>query len=187
MVYSRPALRAEANTWAFTAHAATATLQDAMRGLHSNALGYLYDHHPLRSPYPKHLMWANPIRFQVETKVPAARVFCQAKGMVSLWGKNLTVEFPSINEYDDWWEIPSEKPEDKALHKPGIKNLDVLGSITQNLANRGLLNNSSSLLNSGIFQEGRRTLIFPVDSESTGNSLDLVILLEKLGIVQTMR
>lgn len=41
MMYSRPALRAETNTWAFTAHAATATLQDAVRGLHREALGYL--------------------------------------------------------------------------------------------------------------------------------------------------
>ncbi|KAH7011116.1 hypothetical protein EDB80DRAFT_762470 [Ilyonectria destructans] len=177
MIYARPSLRAEANTWAFTAHAATATLQDAMRGLHSDALGFLHDSHPQISPYPEYLMWADPIRFQVETKVPAVRVFCQPKGMVWLWGENLTVEFPSINEFDEWWGIPSEYPEEKSLKLPKMKTLDVLEFIQEDLAGRGLLENSSSLLNGEIFQNGRRTLIFPVDTESTGNSLDLVVLL----------
>lgn len=65
----------------------------------------------------------------------------------------------------------------KILESAKNEDYRCLGVYPGDLAGRGLLENSSSLLNGEIFQNGRRTLIFPVDTESTGNSLDLVVLL----------
>ncbi|KAF5008354.1 hypothetical protein FDECE_5397 [Fusarium decemcellulare] len=178
MVYSQPALRGDCNTWSYTSHSATATLQDAVRSLHRAALGYLLRVGPMEMPYPYHLQWADPIYFKVNTKVPLVRVKCRPQGMVGLWGENLTVEFASIRDTDPWWDTQIRYPEREPPPEPKPIKVDVLEVIQKDLALRGVLNDSSSLLKGEMFQEGRRVLIFPVDTwEATGNSLDLAILL----------
>ncbi|RSL74071.1 hypothetical protein CEP51_011664 [Fusarium floridanum] len=177
IIYSQPALRHASNTWSYTAHSATATLQDAVRGLHRSALQYLLNHDPHRMPYPSHLEWADPIIFKVDTKIPLVRVKCRPQGMVWLWGTNLTVETASIRDSDPLWEAQMKNP-GKDMPEPIPIEIDVLRYIQEDLAARGILDNSSSLLKGEMFQEGRRTLIFPVETwQVAGNSLDLVILL----------
>jgi hypothetical protein len=94
-------LVSDANTWAYSAHAATAVLQDAMRSYHRGALKHLITKHPYLHPFPKRLDWAKPKRYQVETKAPAARVFCELQGIMDLGGRNLTVKFPNLKGLDD--------------------------------------------------------------------------------------
>ncbi|KAM5364469.1 hypothetical protein ACJZ2D_011529 [Fusarium nematophilum] len=144
-------------------------MQDTVRALHREALEYLCVNYPDMPPYPHHLVWGDPVRFEVKAKVPTARVSCHPQGMIWLWGGNLTVAFPRIH---DFVYRQVERP-----ILPEMKNVDILESVQRNLASRGILNDSSTVLHEEIFGQGQRALIIPVENKSTGNSLDLAILL----------
>ncbi|KAF4977198.1 hypothetical protein FZEAL_6226 [Fusarium zealandicum] len=180
-MYARPSLISDANTWAFSAHAATATLQDALRGIHQNALQLLADQHPLRPPFPAHLVWAKPMRYEVETKVPAARVWCQAQGVLEIEGDSLMLEFPNLKGVDKYWES-NPGPEVRAPHgAPVLDKVDVLEAVQRNLAARGILEDRQSRLNRSIFDESRSTLIVPTDIwNTTGNSLGVVVFFDTI-------
>ncbi|KAF4966350.1 hypothetical protein FSARC_5978 [Fusarium sarcochroum] len=180
-MYARPALLADANTWAFTAHAATARLQDAMRGIHLNALRYLARTSPDRRPFPGRLVWADPMRYEVDTKVPAARVFCELQGILDLEGTSLTVKFPNIKGIDDFW-TDTTQPLIREVHGAEVLDeVEVLGDVQRALAARGILNDTNSRLNPSIFDQRRDALIVPTDIwNSTNNSLGLVVLLKDL-------
>ncbi|KAM5352797.1 hypothetical protein ACJ41O_005519 [Fusarium nematophilum] len=176
-MYARPALIADANTWAYTAHAATATMQDAVRGLHYEALRYLSANQPGIPPFPAHLVWADPMRFEVETKVPAARVFCQPQGMMDLESGNMTVKFPNLDGFDDYWDGKPAAEERDVLDAPVSDEVDVLESVQRHLSARGILDSKSSLSDS-IFDDERSILTVPIDLWNTSrSSLGVVILL----------
>ncbi|KAM5343340.1 hypothetical protein ACJ41O_014306 [Fusarium nematophilum] len=178
-IYARPALLAEANTWAYTSHQATATMEDAMRAIHQGAIEYLATHHPQEAPFPRHLRWADPQRYEVETMVPAARVFCQAQGEMNLWGDNLTVKFPHFDRVDEYYKTHSDKGEPGGA--PAVEELDVLGDIKKHLADRGILNDTKSSLDKSIFNQSRPVVMAPVDLWSaTGSSLGVVMLFERM-------
>ncbi|KAI6752362.1 hypothetical protein HG530_013731 [Fusarium avenaceum] len=178
-MYARPALIADANTWAYSAHAATATLQDAMRSLHINALRYLSVTGPDRRPFPGRLVWANPMRYEVDTKVPAARVFCELQGILDIKGTKLNVNFPNIKGIDDFW-TDRTPPVIREVHGAEVLDeVEVLGDVQRALAARGILNDTESRLDNSIFNQRRDALIVPIDLwNSTRNSLGLVILLK---------
>ncbi|KAH7250825.1 hypothetical protein B0J15DRAFT_561386 [Fusarium solani] len=178
-IYARPALLAEANTWAYTSHQATATMEDAMRGIHQGAIDYLANHHPQKAPFRRHLKWAIPQRYEVETMAPAARVFCQAQGEMNLWGDTLTVKFPDFDGVDEYYKTHSNKGEPGEA--PVVEELDVLGDIKKHLAKRGLIDDTKSPLNKPIFGQSRPVIMAPVDLWNiTGNSLGVVMLFEPL-------
>ncbi|KAF5021212.1 hypothetical protein F66182_6751 [Fusarium sp. NRRL 66182] len=180
-VYARPAMLADANTWAYTAHAATATMQDALRGAHMGALTHLEARHPNKRPFPARLVWADPMRYKVETKVPAARVFCELQGVMDIEGANLTVKFPNLNGLDAYWE-GKELGQDREPHGADVLDeIDVLGDVQHALAARGILNDTESRLSASIFEQERENLIIPTDIwDRTNNSIGLVILLKGL-------
>lgn len=180
-IYARPALVSDANTWAYSAHAATAVLQDAMRGYHRGALKYLIEKHPYLHLFPKRLDWAKPKRYQVETKVPAARVFCELQGIMDLGGRNLTVKFPNLKGLDDYWKGKG-LPEVSEVHGAKVLDeVDVLGDVQRALAARGILQDEKSTLNASIFDDRRDALIVATDIwDVTKNSLGLVILFKDL-------
>ncbi|KAK9423291.1 hypothetical protein SUNI508_04185 [Seiridium unicorne] len=64
------------DTWAYTTHASTAMLLDAMRGLYASSLSYLQKSNPFDAPYPLNLGQAQAMRFEAETYVPAVRAAC---------------------------------------------------------------------------------------------------------------
>ncbi|KAJ4267497.1 hypothetical protein NW762_003604 [Fusarium torreyae] len=173
-MYARPALLADANTWTYSAHAATATLQDAMRGIHINALRYPSLTSPDKRPFPGRLVWADPMRYRVDTKVPAARVFCELPGILDIEGTNLTVKFPNINFIDDF--LKDTTP----LLIREIHGAEVLDEV-EVLGDQLILNNTESRLDASIFDQRRDALIIPTDIlNSTNNSLGLAILLKDL-------
>ncbi|KAM0548164.1 hypothetical protein ACHAPJ_009962 [Fusarium lateritium] len=180
-MYARPALLADANTWAYSAHAATATLQDAMRGIHINALRYLSLTSPDKRPFPGRLVWADPMRYEVDTKVPAARVFCELQGILDMKGTNLTVKFPNIKGIDDYWTDTTSLLVREVHGAEVLDEIDVLGDVQRALAARGILNDTKSRLDASIFDQRRDAFIIPTDIwNSTSNSLGLVVLLKDL-------
>ncbi|KAJ4312864.1 hypothetical protein N0V84_009718 [Fusarium piperis] len=181
MIYARPALLSDANTWAYTAHAATVVLQDGLRGYHHKALKYLAIKHPNIPPFAGRLDWAKPKRYQVETKVPAARVFCELQGIMDLGGGNLTVKFPNLKGLDEYWEGKGI-PEETGIHSAKVLDeVDVLGDVQQALAARGILQDEKSTLNASIFDDRRDQIIIATDIwNATKNSLGLVILFKDL-------
>lgn len=77
------------DTWAYTTHAPTALLLDAMRGLYASSLSYLQKNKPFEPPYPKNLGQAQTMRFEAETYVPAVRAACLANSTTTITYKNL--------------------------------------------------------------------------------------------------
>ncbi|PNP59716.1 hypothetical protein FNYG_14847 [Fusarium nygamai] len=177
MIYARPALLSDANTWAYSAHAPTAVLQDALRGYHFKALKYLAKKHPNKKPFPRRLDWAKPKRYEVETKIPAARVYCKLQGIMDLYGQNLTVKFPNLKGLDEYWEDRLVEPE-MEIHGAKVQDeVDVLGDVQRALTARGILRDEKSALNESIFDDRREKLIIATDVwDTTKNSLGLVIL-----------
>ncbi|UPK97982.1 hypothetical protein LCI18_008917 [Fusarium solani-melongenae] len=106
MIYARPALVSDANTWAYSAHAPTAVLQDALRGYHFKALQYLAHKHPDMKPFSIRLNWAQPKRYE---------------GIMDIYGKSLTVKFPNLKGLDEYWKDKGVQPE---MEMHGAKVLD---------------------------------------------------------------
>ncbi|KAH8894664.1 hypothetical protein GQ53DRAFT_643452 [Thozetella sp. PMI_491] len=179
-MYSAPSLVPEANTWSYTAHAPSATLQDAIRSLHNGALNFLAAKHPLWPPTPLHLKWADMIRFELSTKVPAVRVLCLAQGVIDLTLGNLTLEFPNIEGFDAYWDWQKQGI---GLPVTSLKNdtLDVQEDVRRHLLARGITNNKTYPLGEGIFNESRTTLQVPIDLwGQTGASLGAVMLFKDI-------
>ncbi|KAI8714884.1 hypothetical protein NCS52_01209300 [Fusarium sp. LHS14.1] len=175
-MYARPSLISDANTWSFTAHAVTATLQDAMRGLHNDALVYLSATHPQEPPFPGQLMWAELMRFEVKTKVPAVRVLCEPQGMLDLSADNLTMKFPNIAVYDAYWLGRSPPMQRSLFPASKVDLVDILEPAQRHLFARGILHNQKALLSDDIFSQNRSTLIIPVDmKEHSESALGLAI------------
>ncbi|KAI8719899.1 hypothetical protein NCS52_00772200 [Fusarium sp. LHS14.1] len=157
IIYARPALISEANTWVYSAHAATAVLQDAMRE------------------------WASPKRYEVLTKAPATRVFCELQGIMDLDDRNLTVRFPNLKGLDKYWEdnAPAEVREVHGAEL--LDQVELLTDVKRALATRGILEDEKSTLNNSIFDDRRDVLIAATDIwDDTKNSLGLVILFKDL-------
>ncbi|CVL12367.1 uncharacterized protein FPRN_07121 [Fusarium proliferatum] len=181
MIYARPALLSDANTWAYSAHAPTAVLQDALRGYHFKALKYLAKKHPNTTPFPRRLDWAKPKRYEVKTKIPATRVYCEPQGIMDLYGQNLTVKFPNLKGLDEYWEDKLDQPDMEIYGAKVLDKVDVLGDVQRALTARGILRDEKSVLNESIFDERREKLIIATDIwDSTKNSLGLVILFKDL-------
>ncbi|KAF5609100.1 uncharacterized protein FSUBG_4255 [Fusarium subglutinans] len=175
-LYTRPALIKEANTWAFTAHHATAVLQDAVRGMHFKAVEHLSREFPSRKPFPNHLMWASKQRYEVQTHVPAARVLCNAHDMTNLNGNDLRVRFPHPDSIDSHYEEYKPVSGDEI---PALVEIDVLDDVRDHLVRRGVIRNLSSSLNDSMFTDTRPIIIAPVDIwPATNASLGMVVLLE---------
>ncbi|RSL68006.1 hypothetical protein CEP54_002914 [Fusarium duplospermum] len=180
-IYAGPALLSDANTWAYSAHAATAVLQDALRNFHFKALKYLAAKHPSMPPFPRGLDWASPKRYEVETNGPAAMVFCELQGIMDLQGRNLTVKFPNLKGLDEYWEDKGI-PEVREVHGAKVLDeVDVLVDVQRALTTRGILQDQESILIASIFDDRRDALIVATDIwGTTKNSLGLVILFKDL-------
>ncbi|KAF5595987.1 hypothetical protein FPCIR_4253 [Fusarium pseudocircinatum] len=173
-LYTRPALRQEANTWVFTAHHATALLQDAMREMHFKAVQHLSRKFSRERPFPNHLIWASKQRYEVQTHVPAARVLCNAHDMMNLNGNDLKVKFPQQDKLDLRYEEGKSVSGDEI---PALAEVEVLGDVKDHLVRRGVLRNLSNSLNDSIFTDTRPIIMAPVDIWATTNaSLGIVVL-----------
>ncbi|KAL6359106.1 hypothetical protein LRP88_09306 [Fusarium phalaenopsidis] len=180
MIYARPALLSDANTWAYSAHAPTAVLQDALRGYHFKALKYLAHKRPDTKPFPRRLDWAKPKRYEVEIKVSAARVYCELQGIMD-YGKDLTVKLPNLKGLDEYWKDKGIRPEMEMHGAKVLDEVDVLGDVQRALAARGILRDEESAPNESIFDNRRDKLIVATDIwDATKNSLGLVILFKDL-------
>ncbi|RSL71342.1 hypothetical protein CEP51_012064 [Fusarium floridanum] len=134
-----------------------------MRGLHNDALIYLSATHPQEPPFPGHLMWAELMRFEVETKVPAVRVLCEPQGMLDLSADNLTMKFPNIAAYDAYWLGRPPPLQRSPFPAPKVDLVDILEPVQRHLFARGILHNQKALLSDDIFSQNRSTLIIPID------------------------
>jgi hypothetical protein len=164
----------EADTWAYTTHHATSILQDAMRGMHVMALEYLSLVQPNRKPFAKHLTWAYPMRYEVATRVPAARVLCNAHGVMALDGDMLNLGFPDVAKKYRHYETHGP---DNGTTIPGLVYVDVLKDVKTHLIQRKLLDNREDGISSSIFSDARSIIIAPIDIwPITNSSLGIVIL-----------
>lgn len=77
------------DTWAYTTHAPTAVLLDAMRGLYEHSLDYLQEHSPFSAPYPQNLGQAQTMRFEVQTYAPAVRAACMTNWTITISDESL--------------------------------------------------------------------------------------------------
>lgn len=184
-IHSRPAADPFTDSWAYVAHHATATAQDAMRHLHYDAVWWLQGRSPLKPPFPLHLLWADSVRMEVETKAPIVRVHCHEQTEAfSDPLENIMIKFPRLEESSSAWkpkppEGVEEDPEPLSGYFFKTDTFDLTDDITQHLYNRGLTNSSSLPLNRTEFlADERRIIVIPKDIwNNTASSLGLVILL----------
>ncbi|KAF4956006.1 hypothetical protein FGADI_4179 [Fusarium gaditjirri] len=173
-LYTRPAQIREANTWAYTTHQATAILQDAVRGIHFNAVEHLSREFPSQKPFADHLKLASHQRYEVETHVPAARVLCNAHDIMDLNGNDLKVRFPYPDKIDSYYENSEPVTGDEI---PALVEIDVLGDVKDHLVKRGIIRNLSNSVNDSIFADNRPIIMAPVNIwPETNASLGVVVL-----------
>lgn len=185
-IHSRPATVAHADSWTYAAHHATAMVQDALRNIHFEALWWLEGVTPLRSPYPLHLLWAESVRMEVDTKAPIVRVHCHEQTEAfSDPLANISIKFPRLEEgLSSWQPKPpggmADDPEPQSGHYYKMDTFDLTDHITRHIYDRGLTNSTSLPLNrTEFFSEARRILVIPTDIwNNTASSLGLVILLD---------
>lgn len=183
-IYSRPGRDQIMDFWAYTAHHATASIQDGMRDLHHRALDWLDKHSPQALPYLDNLHRAESIRVEVDTKAPAVRVHCveQTVAFSSPVSQHLSIEFPRLQENRTAWvrepdQYSAPDPHSELFYGRDI--FDVTDKVPQYLFKRGVTNSSNLPLNATeIFADYRRVLVIPQDIwNGTASSLGLLILL----------
>lgn len=155
------------STQSYTAHAATAMLQDAVRDDHRRALDYLISKHPLYGVDALHLVWAQSARFQVATKVPVVWVQCSPQGRLDTWWRNASAKLSPATQFD---------PTGAANTDSDI--VDVLKQVQRHLFERGITKTMASPLDNGIFDGSRRSIVVPIE---TGRPLGLLVLLATAG------
>jgi hypothetical protein len=184
--------------WAVTAHAASATLQDAMRAHHIESMAYLGEHNPVQPPFPNNLYFAASKRYELETKLPATRVACSPHGLVDFSAGKLLARFAVHPEYDRAGELPeffqrngelveverkAGGPSAATKNLQQFEEIDVWGRVWQDMSRRGLANSSSmgndrTLGADKLFSSTRRVLVVPVpigDGNNSSASLGLVL------------
>ena len=171
-IYVRAATSVAAETWVWTAHAATATLQDTMCGLYRSALKLLEHRHPNVNPYPSRLLSSSQVTYAVPTKVPFVRTACLAQDGLDFRTDNITVRFPLLEEYKDHWNPTGTNFTTYTWHAT---------SITRDyLFNRGLIENKDSELSNSIFVKSSQIIAIPMDIwNHTASSLGLIFLLNE--------
>ncbi len=86
------------DTWSFTAHAATATLHDAMQDIYVRALYYLENLAPKAPPQPRNLLRARTQSYTVETRVPLVRAVCHADEVQVKLDDTIALRFPVLQQ-----------------------------------------------------------------------------------------
>ncbi|KAF4948405.1 hypothetical protein FSARC_13756, partial [Fusarium sarcochroum] len=67
-MHVEPATDVEKDSWAYTAHTPSATMQDAVRSMHNKSLQWLIEHEPNKPPKPWNFMLANDQIYKLTTK-----------------------------------------------------------------------------------------------------------------------
>ncbi|KAI5457074.1 hypothetical protein BGZ63DRAFT_417405 [Mariannaea sp. PMI_226] len=175
-----PSTRSQLDTWAYTAHAVTATMQDSMRSMHAKSLAYLQEH-PLppsiNVPNPNFLLYSDSKRYVVQTKAPAVRTICLDQDTVDFYSGNLILRFPILEEYQAAGTIPNLFH--NLTNAYNFDTLDVSQDVKANLYRRRLVQNMESL-DEGMFNRTRSILTIPLSIwNHTASSIGIVLLLNK--------
>lgn len=177
------------NPWVYTAHHATASMQDALRNLHYRAMLWLNSRMPTQRPFPLHLTWAESATMEVETRAPAVRVHCNetTHSFSSDPLGRLTVKFPRLEEgtSNSWRRKPPEGLDTELDSEPGADHyfvtdeFDLTEYLPRYLLDRGLTTTATLPLNeTELFDQDRRIIVIPKDIwNDTASSLGLVILM----------
>lgn len=187
MFHSRATSDLYMDPWAYTAHRAASSLQDALRNLHYQAMYWLERRHPKLRPFPLQLTWAESVRMEVHTRAPAVRVNCNetTDSFADPFGR-LIIRFPRLEEglSTSWRRKPPEGLEGDS--EPGVDHyfkadeFDLTDYVRPYLRKRGLISNASLPLDeAGLFAGARRVVIIPKDIwNNTASSLGLLVLLD---------
>lgn len=183
-LHLRPGETPNIDSWVYTAHHATASVQDALRHIHHNAVDWFERHMPYESPYYR-LHWAESVKLEMKTKVPAVRVQCieQTEAFISLSGPFI-VRFPRLDEYKRGWRWSTDEELTANPQQPRLTYdsdlFDMTDEIKRHLFERGLTKNRSLPLNdTEIFAGYRRVIVIPHDIwNNTGSSLGFLIFLD---------
>lgn len=91
------------DTWMYIAHAASSNMQDAAADYHKNAMTWLKANMLDQWPYPGRLDQAQSKSFELETKIPAVRVACNASATIPVAtgydGNPFNVSFPELQQF----------------------------------------------------------------------------------------
>jgi hypothetical protein len=159
------------DSWSYTSHSLSATMQDAVRNLHMNALYYLKDRKPISPPGPVFLDLAETKRFELNTKVPAVRTVCLDQGRVDFENGSIVMRFPVIREFEWLWYMKDNE------WTCDYDEIDVAPVVRQHLLSRGILSNSTSFDTAFAANQTLRILTIPVAIwNNTASSLGLSIL-----------
>ncbi|KAH6662432.1 hypothetical protein F5X68DRAFT_178265 [Plectosphaerella plurivora] len=153
------------DAWSVSAHAASGTLQDAMRQFHVDSMADLGGRHkqPNVPPYPYNLYFSVGKQYKLKTKLPASRVMCSYHGTVDLSTGKLLARIALLPEKQRVGRLPSFFNQD--------------GKLVGNW-----LNDTSTIDHLALFGGVRRVVAVPVpigengDQDSSATSLGLVIL-----------
>lgn len=148
-----------------------------MRDLYTRSHDFLLDNKPDIKPWPANLRYANHMRYQVKTKVPAVRVKCFPQPAQDVWASNLTLGFPSLAEDTVYWKRRYQ-PAYGDVPAPPVISLTVATQVRQHLARRGIQNADLSHGNlSGLFSASRPTIAIPLDTwDQTSDSINILVL-----------
>jgi hypothetical protein len=166
------------DTWVYTAHAASALLEDAMSSMHRHSIAFLSRHRPSQAPWPRQLANAETQAYELNTKVPAVRTACIPQGRVDFSSDNLTLKFVDIPETESLgWPVDYDHPE-YPLRVP-TREIDVVETVQAALSRREILGtNYSQLDEETIFANGqRRVIAVPVSMQDFGMASSLGIVL----------
>ncbi|KAH6892453.1 hypothetical protein B0T10DRAFT_605187 [Thelonectria olida] len=182
-----PSARNHLDTWAYTTHATSATMQDAMRSMHAKSLSYLQNHRhgspKLGAPDPQNLLYAETKKFEVKTKAPAVRTTCLGQDNVDLYSGNLTLLFPILREFQAAGLIPDLYGNSSGLYE--VEEIDVFDHVKDHLFRRGLLKTNTSL-DESMFNGTRTTLAVPLDIwNHTASSIGIVLMFNATDMLNT--
>ncbi|KAL2211236.1 hypothetical protein CC79DRAFT_1392604 [Sarocladium strictum] len=184
LMYTAPARSLGANMWSYTTHQQTANMQDAMRGKYDSALRLLIWTFPsLLPPTPEHLLWAEKMTFELESRVPAARSLCRSEGNLVVWG-NSSLELRFLS-FDYWDKLSFRKATgpylEEALWDARTIKVDVAEQLQRQLFKRGIVPRDGLPLGPNPFNRPgeQKGVVVPVDlGPRSGSSLGIVFVLD---------
>ncbi|KAL3486647.1 hypothetical protein BJX62DRAFT_17625 [Aspergillus germanicus] len=156
------------DTWIYTAHGATANLQDATVNFYRNGLLYLRTYNRNEAPYPLSLELAESKKFELNTQVPAVRVACLEHRPLSLQDASLPITFPKLEQFAMY-----------RTRKKAGEIIDIADALRDNLVARGLVAANDTNTGGGfsLVPEAPQLLAVPLDiTAGSASSLGLLIL-----------
>ena len=173
MIYVQPASCLGCETWVWTAHASTATLQNVMRDSYVQAINGLADKKPFDRPFPQRLLWGTSLEFSTPTRLPMVRTVCLPQDGVDFRKGNIRVKFPRLEEYDTFWDLESQNY--------SATSMDITDETRKYLYKRALIPQMDATIDDGIFNNAGSMVIVPVNIwDHTASSLGLVLLLKNI-------